>query len=70
MIGPVDPLITCPLLHCCKVGSLVQEEVIWDPTLVNQILRELSDSGIGIGSISILGIHVNPSKDESLPSLG
>lgn len=48
MIGPVDPVVMGPMLHCCKVGPLVQGDVIWDPMLVNHIFCELLNSGIGV----------------------
>lgn len=73
--GPVDPVGRYPLLHCYKVGPVVQGDVIWDPLLVNQISRELSNRGIGTESVSNKGkphtwITNQPQKNESLLSLG
>lgn len=75
VIGPVDPVGRCPLLHRHKVGPVVQGNVIWDPLLVSQIFCELSHRGIGTDSASKKGkphtwITNQPQKNESLLSLG
>lgn len=53
-------MVMSPLLHLlfCKVGSLVQCHVMWDPMLVDQELCKSSVNGTG---------KINPHLNVSLP---
>lgn len=51
MIGPVDPMVLCPLTRLCfKVGPVVCRDAMEDPMLTGQTVCELLDSTASSGN--------------------